>query len=50
MTHLQQAKSELETYVSAVAQHPEEYNAAKLRYLEERIVAAATDLNLKCPF
>jgi hypothetical protein len=50
MTALQAARVELETYVAAIALRTEDLDAAKLRYLESRIEAAAMDLNQRGPF
>ena len=50
VTALQMARVELEAYVAAIALRTEDLDAAKLRYLESRIEAAAMDLSQKAPF
>ena len=50
MTRIQEAKSNLDTYVVALVLKTEEFSAAKLRYLEQRLVDAALELNATSPF
>jgi len=50
MTAIQQAKANLEVYVSQVVLKAEDFDATKFRYLEQRLVDAALDLNARAPF